>query len=226
MYVLIFELFWTNVVGVAEKPGTKIQSAQGQGQIVHTFSGLSLSPDSNPKSQTQKSDDSYVPSDTSENRKDKREKKRLIKQKKINVLTDEVMIALDRTCTSSRNALIIIIALLKALGIDIQNTNVSHSTIHRKRENAQAIAVAEFERRFLVSAKNCLTVHWDAKILEDYNEKGQKVNRLAIFVSGLDDLEELLAVPIIEDGTGLAEGTAVVAELKERNLQDTVEALF
>lgn len=51
------------------------------------------------------------------------------KQPKINVLTPEVISALDRTNVSSRNAMFIITAVLPSVGIIVDDTTLSYRPI-------------------------------------------------------------------------------------------------
>ncbi|KAK0175066.1 hypothetical protein PV327_008850 [Microctonus hyperodae] len=56
-----------------------------------------------------------------------------IKQPKINILTPELISALDRANVSSRNAISIITPILSSVGIKIENTTLSYRTIQRTR---------------------------------------------------------------------------------------------
>ncbi|XP_074107028.1 uncharacterized protein LOC141532542 isoform X2 [Cotesia typhae] len=55
------------------------------------------------------------------------------KRAKINVLTPEVVSALDRANVSSRNAMFIIAPVLSAVGIKIEDTTLSYRSIQRAR---------------------------------------------------------------------------------------------
>ena len=68
-----------------------------------------------------------------------------------------------------------------------------------------------------------LTIDWDGKILEDITGK-EKVYRLTILVSG-QGVNQLLAVPKLPGGNGIAAAGAVHTSLVLWGLSDSIKAI-
>ncbi|CAH0550650.1 unnamed protein product [Brassicogethes aeneus] len=73
------------------------------------------------------------------------------------------------------------------------------------------------------SCKGLVVVHWDGKILPDYN-CSTKVERLPVLISA-DGNEKLLGVPRLSSGTGIMAANAVENLLRDWNLVDKVQAM-
>lgn len=136
-------------------------------------------------------------------------------------MTPALACALDRTNTSSRNATYILAAAASSLGLNVNDINMSSSTIHRSRIKFRK-EVAELLKKDLRVAK-CLVVHWDGKLLPDLVGEAT-VERLPIIVSGIGT-EQLLGVPKLPTGTGANQATAIVNTLYEWNLSERVKAM-
>lgn len=140
---------------------------------------------------------------------------------KLNIITPEVVAALDRTNTTDRNATIIVAAVTQSLGIDINDVNLCPSTIHRQRIKARKNIAETLKKNF--STPENLTVHWDVKLLPEITGPA-KVERLPIVVTGLN-CEQLLGVPKLEKSTGENQATVIIDILRQWNLTDCVRAL-
>lgn len=143
------------------------------------------------------------------------------KKQKINVMTDDVCAALDRTKVSNRNAVYIVGATCKALDHNVQDVVFSAETIRLRRQNYRERVAHEIKTSF--SPNKTLVVHWDGKMLPALTSK-ESVDRLAVLVSG-EDTMKLLGVPIITAGTGEAQAQAVYELLLEWNLADRINAM-
>lgn len=114
------------------------------------------------------------------------------------IFTSSVVATLDRVNVSDRQAMFIVGSVAKALGTELDNVPLSRSTIRRKR-NEKRETIAELDK-----ASFCplfpLVLHWDGKLLPDIVSGVEKVDRVAIIVSG-GGHEKLLAVPAITKGT-------------------------
>ncbi|KAK0051716.1 DNA repair protein RAD51 3 [Biomphalaria pfeifferi] len=141
------------------------------------------------------------------------------KKAKTDVLTTELMAALDRTQTSSRNAVYVLCETASSLGHNVDSLNISRNSIHRARCKARTIAASHLKSEFL--SVNHLTVHWDGKLLEDLTTR-EHVDRLPILISGVG-CEQLLAVPKLSSGTGESQATAVVNEIKQWGIEKQSE---
>lgn len=140
---------------------------------------------------------------------------------KMNIITPEVVAALDRTNISSRKASYIFAPLIRALRLDLEDYNISHSAIEQNRKKNRPEMVKELKHNLTV-AEN-LTIHWDSKLVKDIVGH-ENVERLAILVTG-QDTEQLLAIPKLPSGTGECSAEAVVETLKKWNLADHVRGL-
>ncbi|KAK0068717.1 hypothetical protein Bpfe_001680 [Biomphalaria pfeifferi] len=96
--------------------------------------------------------------------------------------TDGLMAALDRTQTSSRNAVYVLYETASSLGHNVDSLNISRNSIHRARCKARTIAASHLKSEFL--SVNHLTVLWDGKLLEDLTTR-EHVDRLPILISGV-----------------------------------------
>ncbi|KAK0066935.1 hypothetical protein Bpfe_003670 [Biomphalaria pfeifferi] len=141
------------------------------------------------------------------------------KKAKTDVLTTGLMAALDRTQTSSRNAVYVLCETASSLGHNVDSLNISRNSIHRARCKARTIAASHLKSEFL--SVNHLTVQWDGKLLEDLTTR-EHVDRLPILISGVG-CEQLLAVPKLSSGTGESQATAVVNEIKQWGIEKQSE---
>ena len=117
--------------------------------------------------------------------------------KSTKVVSQDLVMALDRAKISDRQATIVVAATASSLGHEIDNITLSRSSIRRKgmqiREDIANAIKLSFEPNVP------LTVHWDGKfILNLLNDVDAE--RLPIIVSG-GGKSKLLAVPKLESGT-------------------------
>lgn len=143
------------------------------------------------------------------------------KRPKLNIIDDNVLLALDRTKTSSRSATHILAAAATSLGHDLNDVNLSHSTIHRHRIITRTKMTAQLKADLMIA--DHLIVHWDGKLLPQLGSQ-QKVDRLPIVVSGLNS-EQLLGVPKICDGTAENHAIAIAETINAWGLGSRVKAM-
>lgn len=148
------------------------------------------------------------------------EEQEVLKSKvaKKNVITPELVSALDRTNTSDRNAMHIISSVLLSIGEDPEGYNLSSSTIRNNRIKLRKDIAANVKNTF--QNELCLVIHWDGKL---FTSGSLKEERLPIIASGVH-IEQLLSIPAVDKGTGVKEAHAIYAVLKEWNLIDSVKA--
>jgi len=72
------------------------------------------------------------------------------------------------------------------------------------------------------SSNDPLVLHWDGKLLPDISTGKQKVDRVAIIVTGAET-EKLLAVPEIARGTGEEPANKCLRTLNDCNLRTLVK---
>lgn len=137
------------------------------------------------------------------------------------IMTPALASALDRTCTSDRNAMFILSATTTSLGLNINDYYLSSSTVRRSRiENRKALTN---ELKNCLQTASHLVAHFDGKLLEDIAGK-EIIDRIPVPVSGLDT-SHLLGAPKIRNGTGEQQADAVVQTLREWKLDECVKAL-
>jgi hypothetical protein len=140
------------------------------------------------------------------------------KRTKVNIVSHEVASALDRTKLSDRKATFLLAATAQSLGHNIDELNISRSSIRRRREMVRMDHAQNVKEQFKGSAS--LVVHWDGKLLPDLCGK-ELVDRLPVIVSGVG-VNQLLGVPKLGSGTGEAQASAVAQLLSEWGLVDRV----
>lgn len=144
-----------------------------------------------------------------------------IKRRKLDIVTEEVALALDRTKTSSRNATRILAATVIGLGHDITHVNLSHSTVHRTRMKIREKLAAQLKKNLQLAP--ALVLHFDGKLLPTWR-KSKKVERLPVVVSG-SGCNQLLGVPKIIDGRASHQAVKILEVLDEWNVGDRIQAM-
>ncbi|XP_074109076.1 uncharacterized protein LOC141533883 [Cotesia typhae] len=145
----------------------------------------------------------------------------LTKRAKINVLTPEVVSALDRANVSSRNAMFIIAPVLSAVGIKIEDTTLSYRSIQRARMVQRKDIAQGLKDNFKTHDK--YVVHWDGKMLNDLIES-KSVERLPVLLTAYGT-EQLLGVPIMNSGTAVNQTSAILSTLSEWGIIKYVKAM-
>lgn len=141
--------------------------------------------------------------------------------KKLNILTSELVSALDRTQTSDRNAMFIIAAVIKSLGLDVEKYNLSYSSIRNARILKREEIVDTIKKK--KEDDESLVVHWDGKKLPT-GHGTLTAERLAIHISGTHT-SRILEAPFLSDGTGSSQASAIFNTLTEWDLCDQIKAM-
>jgi hypothetical protein len=137
----------------------------------------------------------------------------------VNVVTPQLAAALDRTKTTSRNAVYLLSEAASSLGCQPSDLAINRETIRRTRIKWRTEAAKYIRDSFCLDVP--LIVHWDSKLMPDL-DGGGKVDRLAIIVSG-EGTSKLLKVPKLDSGTGSAMAQAVYDCLQEWNVTEQVQ---
>lgn len=143
------------------------------------------------------------------------------KRLKKNLMTPGVVAALDRMNVSSRKATYIISAVLGALNQDVQDYNISCSSIQRHRIQVRKEIFSDLKENLQI-AKH-LVVHWDGKMMPEITGV-EKVDRLAILITGCDT-EQLLEVPKLKSFSGKDKAEAVLGAMRQWNVTERIKAL-
>lgn len=141
--------------------------------------------------------------------------------KKIDVMTPDVVQALDASKVSNNQAAVILAAAAKALGVNVDNTNINRSTILQKRSQNRIEEASKQVQKF--STDEVLTLHWDGKIVPALTgrEDVERVDRQAIVVTGITT-NQLLGAPALKHATGVAIARAVADHVIMWDLVDKV----
>lgn len=116
----------------------------------------------------------------------------------------------------------VVSAVSESSGLTLNNLSASRSTIRCNRMKTRE-TVAGFDKSTFCS-DDPLFLHWDGKLLSDIVGGTEKVDRVAILVTG-DGVERLLGVPKILRGTGQEQATVCLNNLDDWNLRKNVRAL-
>ncbi|XP_074100045.1 uncharacterized protein LOC141528084 [Cotesia typhae] len=130
---------------------------------------------------------------------------------KINILTPELISALDRANVSSRNAMFIIAPVLSSVGVNVEDTTLSYRTIQRTRMLLRKDIAIGLKDNF--KAHDKYVVHWDGKILNDISES-KFVDRLPIILTAFGT-EQLLGVPKMNSGSAENQTATILSTLNQ-----------
>lgn len=136
------------------------------------------------------------------------------------VLTEKLVMLLDRCNISDRNAMRVIYTAAEAFSVNTSNIFLSRSTIRNQRQFLRQQRAEKIKNRFKNKELEGTVVHWDGKLLPSLTKK-ENVDRLAILVSNGGE-EQLLGVPPLESGTGSLQAEAVAEALNEWGLKEKV----
>ena len=118
--------------------------------------------------------------------------------------------ALDRTKTSTRQAMMIVTPALAVAGVDVSKLSLSRTSLMEARKSSRETLAATVRQNFQPTVP--LIAHFDGKLLARLD--GTKRDCLPIVVSGLD-IEKLLGIPMLPVGSGTMMGQKVVEFVRE-----------
>ncbi|XP_044579240.1 uncharacterized protein LOC123261589 [Cotesia glomerata] len=140
---------------------------------------------------------------------------------KINILTPELISALDRANVSSRNAMFIIAPVLSSVGVNVEDTTLSYRTIQRTRMLLRKDIAIGLKDNF--KAHDKYVVHWDGKILNDISES-KFVDRLPIILTAFGT-EQLLGVPKMNSGSAENQTATILSTLNQWGIISYIKAM-
>ena len=115
------------------------------------------------------------------------------------IVTSEVATVLDRVNVSDRKATMVIAAVTKHLGNELEEVTLSRSTARRARKSNRQNYALQKRNDFVPSAP--LPLHWDGKMLPGLTRvHADRENRNAVVASWKNN-EMLLGAPHIPSGT-------------------------
>lgn len=140
-----------------------------------------------------------------------------------NIMTPKLAAALDVCKVSDRKAVHLVISVVEAVGLEVQNYIINKTSIHNAREKIRAEQFKNIKERFNKNELGAICLHWDGKLLPALTGN-EKVDRLPVIIS-CGRTEQLLEVPALKSGTGREQASAVCKAILEWGLQDHIKAL-
>ena len=115
-------------------------------------------------------------------------------------------------------------AVVKAVGVNVEETNISYSTAKTKARKTRFETEADIKDNF-VPPKH-VNVHWDGKGLKE--KAGKKAEYICVYISGADNdkVTKLLGVPKVDSGSGLQQKEVVVDMLNKWKISDQVTGMI
>lgn len=141
-------------------------------------------------------------------------------EKKVQFITDYVVSTIDAIGISDYKALRLIAAVAQALGYNLNDLNLSLSTIRRLRAANRTLIAETLKKEFKVKFG---VVHWDAKLMDDLAGY-EKFQRLPIIISQREGVQ-LLGIPKLKSDTGEMMAEAVFKALKDWKATEGVVAM-
>lgn len=140
----------------------------------------------------------------------------------VNIMTPDVVAALDACRVSYRRAVKLVAAIAAALGIDIQTLILNKSSYNLHRRKLRVKMAAKIKENFANRDLNAAILHWDGSIIPD-SISCKKTDRIPIVISD-GDYEKMLAVPGLPDGKGLTQAEAIYSTLTDWGVLDSIKA--
>ena len=111
-------------------------------------------------------------------------------------------------------------AVVKYVGVDIIDTNISYATAAKKAKKARIETEKDIIENFEVP--DFVVLHWDGKVLK--LKAGSKAEFICVYISGADvsKVTKLLGVPEVASGSGQQQKEAVVEMLRKWKIFDQV----
>ena len=144
-------------------------------------------------------------------------------KKKINVMSAVAMAGMGRNISLADSTVIAAITA-KALGVDLENTNISLGSSHYQTKKVREL-VAKRKREELIVSDN-VAILFDGKMCSQHGTE-KRSNRIGVIMKNIggNNFEEVIAIPETDSGTGKAEAGVVTSELLKLNIKGEVSVL-
>lgn len=139
------------------------------------------------------------------------------------VITEKLAAVLDRSKVTDGNAVQLIIATAQALHCDVTSLIINRTSIRAAREKYRESLAIKIKEVFKNCELNSATVHFDGKLLPNL-PKRESFERLPIVISD-GKVEQLIAIPELENGKGSTQARAVYEGLADWGLCDKIKAV-
>lgn len=129
----------------------------------------------------------------------------------------------DRLGISVRKKAMFAAAVVKSVGIRVEDTNISFSTAHKKAKTVRFETEEKIRSEFITP--DHVVVHWDGKTLK--LKAGNKAEFIGVYVTGANaaQVKKLLGVPDVESGSGKNQKGAVVELLIKWEIFEQITGL-
>lgn len=141
----------------------------------------------------------------------------------INILTDEVVAALDSCKIPYRGSVRLASALAVAMGIDPHDLILNKTSFHETRSKVRKQMAENIKILFGTTEVHIAVIHWDGKLIPDSMSCG-RVERLPILII-YNGQEELLGVPALSQGCGSTQAEEIYNVICEWGLNESVKAI-
>ena len=141
------------------------------------------------------------------------------RSKKVDIMGPVSQVA-DRLNISCRTMAMTSAATVKAMGLQVADTNISVTTAWRKRTQGRLEVAATIKENFVPS--KFLALHWDGKTLN--MSRGDRANFVAIYVTGVEEgqPQQLLGIPQAPGGKGKEEFNTIKTVLEAWGIKEQV----
>lgn len=137
------------------------------------------------------------------------------------VVTKDLTAAFDRVGVSNRSATYLVAETARSLGHEVNDLAINRESIRKARLKHRKQIAQTVKSNFDPAVP--LVIHWDGKMLPDITGN-ELVERLPVLVSGYE-VEQLLGVPKLPNGTGEAISSAVLTMVQEWRIESQVKAI-
>ena len=143
------------------------------------------------------------------------------KRRPLPVVAAELGAALDRANVSNRSATFLLAETARSLHHDISTFALNPESIRTARMKFRQQTA--FAQKTTFDPSIPPVVHWDGKMLPDITGH-EKVDRLPVLVSGYQ-VEQLLGVPKLPNGTGEATSNAIITMIQQWQMESQVKGM-
>ncbi|KAL7289171.1 hypothetical protein TKK_0017114 [Trichogramma kaykai] len=140
-----------------------------------------------------------------------------------NLMTVQVVAALDRCKVSNRNAVHLFSAFAKALQYDTDELILNHTSFRKCRDKIRLAQAKKIKEIFGLCDLKAVVLHWDGKLMMDVYEHEMKDNLPVVITSG--EIEQIVGVPRLDDSTGRSQAEAIYEVLADWGLLDSIKAI-
>ena len=141
----------------------------------------------------------------------------------IDVMTPNVVAALDKCKVSYRDSVFIIVTVADALGFDIHKLILNKSSYNKSRNDIRKMKAEKIKDLLMETSISHLIMHWDGKLIPD-RISCKQIDRLPILISN-GEIEKIIHVPRLEDQKGSTIARAVYQALTSWGLIDVTQGL-